>query len=129
MWLMWESEHKKHKLHKKHRLHKAPREEAPREEAPREERMEGGGEGKGGGLFFAHEEGDVGAVEVPVVADLVLEEAAVGLFDPLGQVAEEDEGGYDGVFEHGDVFYLDVFAFVGGGRGLCYDVEQVGVEL
>ncbi len=66
--------------------------------------------------FVAEEEADGGAGEVPVLADLVLEVAAVGFLDPLGEVAEEDEGGHLCVFEHGDVLYLDELSFVGGGR-------------
>lgn len=82
-----------------------------------------------GGLFLAHVDGDGGAGEVPLLADLVLEVAAVGLLDPLRKVAEEDEGGYLRALEHGYVFYLDVLALVRGWRIGADDLEQVVVEL
>ena len=82
-----------------------------------------------GVLFLAHEYVDGGAVEVPFFSDFVLEVAAVGLFDPLRQVAEENEGGYLGSLEHGDIFDFDEFAFVAWGRIGRDDFLHVGVEL
>lgn len=84
---------------------------------------------RGGGLFFAHKDGDGCAVEIPVVADLVLQEAAVGVFYPLGQVAEEDKGGDLCAFQLGYVLDFDVFAFVGGWRCLRNYFEHYLVEL
>ena len=68
-------------------------------------------------------------MEVPFLAYLVFEIAAVWFLDPLGQVAEEDERRDGRALEHGDVFDLDELAFVGG-RGIGRDdLEHVGVEL
>ena len=45
-------------------------------------------------LFFAEKQVDGRSVQVPVLANLVLQVALVGVFDPLRQVAEEDERGH-----------------------------------
>lgn len=80
-------------------------------------------------LLFAHVDVDGGAVEIPVLTYLVLEVAAVGFFDPLGQVTKEDECGYRRAFEHCNVLDLDVLAFVGRWRIGCDDFLHDGVEL
>ena len=79
--------------------------------------------------LFPEEKVDDGAVEVPMLADLVLEVPLVGILDPLRQVAEEDKRGHMGTLEHGDVLDLDILALDSGGRE-CLDVglQQV-VEL
>lgn len=82
-----------------------------------------------GGLFLAHIYVDGCATEVPVLAYFVFKVATVGLFYPLGKVAEEYEGGYGCTFEHGDVFDLYVFAFVGRRWIRSYGFLHHGVEL
>lgn len=74
-------------------------------------------------LFFSHKDIDGRAAVVPCFAYLVLQVAFVGLFDPLRQVAEEDKRGDLCLFEHGDIFYLYVFAFCGGWR-VCLDGRE-----
>ena len=79
-------------------------------------------------LLLAEEQVDGRAVQVPVLADLVLEIALVRVLDPLRQVAEEDERGNVGALEHRDVLDLDVLALDGGRRerldgGLHHVVE------
>ena len=53
-----------------------------------------------------------GTGEVPALADLVLEEALVGLLHILRQVGEEHERGYAGARELHAVLDLDVFTLV-----------------
>ena len=62
-----------------------------------------------------------------MLAYLVFEIAAVWLFYPLGQVAEEDECGHLRAFEHGHIFYFHIFAFVGGWRICGYVFEHHAV--
>ena len=68
-------------------------------------------------LFLAEKQVDNGSVQVPVLANLVVEVALVRILDPLRQVAEEDEGGHMGTLEHGDVLDLDILALDSGGAG------------
>ena len=82
-----------------------------------------------GGLFLSHEYLHRCAVEIPVLTQLVFEEAAVWFLHPLRQVAEEDEGRHGRSLELCHIFDLDVFAFVGG-RGICaYHLKHHFVEL
>ena len=46
-------------------------------------------------LFFAHKHVDGRSGVVPILANLVLEIAQIGLFHPLREVAEEDEDELD----------------------------------
>ena len=79
--------------------------------------------------LLAEEEIDDSAVQVPVLPDLVLKIPLVGIFDPLRQVAEEDEGGHVCTLEHGDVLDFDILALDGGRRiGLDVGLKRV-VEL
>ena len=75
--------------------------------------------------FIAEVEFDGRTGELPVLANLVFEIAAVGLFDPLGQVAEEDEGGHACILKHGYVLDFDVLTLVGW-RRICGDVFLQG---
>ena len=78
-------------------------------------------------LFLAHVYVDRGSREVPVFTNLVFEIAAVGLLDPLREIAEEYKRGYLRSLEHGDIFDLHVLALVGG-RGICgYGFRRGGV--
>ena len=80
-------------------------------------------------LFLAHEHVDGSAGELPVLAYLVLEVAAVGFLYPLREVAEEDECRHLRAFEHGDIFDFHKLALVAW-RGICGDVLlHYGVEL
>ena len=80
-------------------------------------------------LLLAEKQVDGCAMQVPVVAYLVLEVALVGVLDPLRQVAEEDEGGHVCALEHGDVLDLDILALDCGWRvGLDIGLQHV-VEL
>ena len=80
-------------------------------------------------LFFAHKDVDRGACESPVLAYLVFKIAAVRLFNPLGQVAEEYECGYGRTLEHGYILYLHELALVAW-RRVCGNVFlHHGVEL
>ena len=81
------------------------------------------------GLFLPDKDADWGAGEVPVGANLVFEEAIVGLLDILGQVGIEDEGGHLGVGHLGTVFYLDELALDGWGRVGLYQGQEDLVEL
>ena len=68
-------------------------------------------------------------MEVPLLAYLVLQEAAVRLFAPLWQVAEENECRNDSLLKHGHIFDFDKFTFVAR-RGCDGDLLQhVCVEL
>ena len=80
-------------------------------------------------LFLAEEQVDDSSVQVPVLPDLVLEVALVGVLDPLRQVAEEDEGGHMGTLKHGDVFDFDIFALDSGRRVGLDGLLQHVVEL
>ena len=80
-------------------------------------------------LLLAEEQVDYRAVQVPVLAYLVLQVALVGVLDPLRQIAEEDECGHMGALEHRDVLDLDIFALDGRWwEGLDVGLQQV-VEL
>lgn len=80
-------------------------------------------------LFVSHENVDRCTLEVPMFADLVLEIASIGVFDPLGKVAEEYERRDLCAFEHRDIFDFNIFAFVAWWR-IGGDVFlQDGVEL
>ena len=70
-------------------------------------------------------------MQVPVFADLVFKISLVGVPDPLGQVAEEDERGHVCALEHRDVLDLYILALdrwwrEGGDVGLQDVVELRG---
>ena len=80
-------------------------------------------------LFFPEEDVDGSAKQVPVLANLVLQVALVGILDPLRQVAEEDERGHVSPLQHGDVLDLDIFSLDSRWReGLDVGLQDV-VEL
>lgn len=80
-------------------------------------------------LFLTHEYLHGGAGEIPVVADFILQETAVGLLYPLGEITEEHESRDYGTLELGDVFDFDIFTFVRR-RGIGSDcLEHHFVEL
>lgn len=85
----------------------------------------GGGEGR---LLLANEDVDGRTGEVPVRTDLILEEAAIRLLDPLGKVREEGEAGHRGGELH-DVLDLDVLALGGRRRRGLDDGKHDLVEL
>ena len=81
--------------------------------------------------FLSKEEVDGCSMQVPMLPDLVLEVSLVGILDPLRQVAEEDERGYMGALEHGDVLDFHIFSLdcrwrEGGDVGLQDVVELRG---
>ena len=71
------------------------------------------------GLLLADEDVDRCTREVPVRTDLILEEAAIGLLDPLREVRKEGEAGHRRGELH-DVLNLDVLTLRGRGR-CCLD--------
>ena len=75
-------------------------------------------------LFLTHEYLHGGTGEIPVVADFILQETAVWLLDPLGEITEEHEGRDYGTLELGDVFDFDVFTFVRR-RGVGSDCSSI----
>ena len=81
------------------------------------------------GLLLPEEEVDGRAVQVPVLAYLVLEVTLVGILDPLRQVAEEDKRGNMGALEHRYVLDLDVLALNSGRRegldGFLHDIVEL----
>ena len=77
-------------------------------------------------LLLTEEQVDCGAMQVPMLANLVLQETLVGIPDPLRQVAEEDERGHTGTLQHGDVLDLDILALDCGGReGLNVGLKHI----
>ena len=74
-------------------------------------------------LLLAYVDVNGRAREVPLLAHLVLQEAAVRLLDVLRQVGEEHERGYARVGQLRDILYLDVLA-LGGWWRICLDERQ-----
>lgn len=68
-------------------------------------------------------------MEVPLRANLVLQETPVGLLYPLGQIAEKHECRNYRILEHRDIFYLYEFTLVGGGRGDGDFLKHIRIEL
>ena len=68
-------------------------------------------------------------MEIPLIADLIFQEAAIRLLDPLGEIAEEDEGGDDRLLEHGDILDFDELTLIAGRGSYGYLLEHIGVEL
>ena len=85
-------------------------------------------DGEDGGLLLANEDVDGRTGEVPVRTDLILEEAAIRLLDPLGEVREEGKAGYRCGELH-DVLDLDVLALGSRRRRGLDDGEHDLVEL
>ena len=73
------------------------------------------------GLLLADENLDGRPVEIPVLAQLILQESAVRFLDPLRQVAEEGERGHTARRKLGDILDLDVLSLPGGRRRLFDD--------
>ena len=81
------------------------------------------------GLFFAHKHIYRSAGKVPMFAYFVFEISAIWLFNPLRQIAEENECGHLSTFKHGNIFNLHEFAFIAW-RWICSDIFlHHGVEL
>ena len=66
-------------------------------------------------LFLAEEKINYCSVKVPVLANLVLQVALVGVLDPLRQVAEEDERGHVGALSMVMYLILIYFPLTAGG--------------
>ena len=61
--------------------------------------------------------------EGPVLPDLVLQKALIGILDPLRQVAEKDERGYATRRKLGNILDLDILSFTCG-RGIVLNDRQ-----
>ena len=80
-------------------------------------------------LLVAHEDIDRCACEIPVLADFVLQIAAIRLLDPLGKVAEKNECRHLRTLKHGDILDFHKFALVAWWRESCYFLLHHVVEL